>query len=179
MTYRRLVALSTTIGITLFGAACSSSGGAASGGSITLMTHDSFATTDGIFAEFETANNVKVDVVKGQDAGVVLNQAILSKGKPEGDVLWGVDNTLLSRALKAKVFAPYSSPALADLDPTLTTFVPSGHEATPVDRGDVCVNVAKASFEGKSLQPPASFDDLADPKYKDQLVVENPAGRRR
>src|SRR5947208_1657314 len=49
---------------------------------------------------------------------------------------------------------------------------PTGH-ATPVDFGDVCINVDKKAFT--ALPPPKTLDDLTDPAYHDQLVVENPA----
>ena len=52
--------------------------------------------------------------------------------------------------------------------------MPDG-EATPVDVGDVCINVDMAWFDEHQLAPPADLDALADPTYKDLLVVENPA----
>ena len=109
------------------------------------------------------------------DAGVVLNKAILTKGKPEGDVLWGVDNTLLSRAVDSGAFEPYESPATGHAcRPRSRDLVP-GHELTPVDYGDVCINYDKAWFAAKGLAPPQTLDDLRQPAYKDLLVVENPA----
>ena len=163
------------VAVTLLAGCASDDTSSSGGGSVTLLTHDSFLVSDGIFSDFETANNVKVVVAKGADAGVTLNQAILSKGKPEGDVLWGVDNTLSSRAVTEGVVEPYKSAALATLDPSIAAFVPSGNELTPIDRGDVCVNADKAWFEAKGLAMPTSFADLADAKYKDLLVVENAA----
>ncbi len=157
--------------------ACGSSGGSSSKGvTLTLVTHDSFVATDAVLAEFTTQTGIKLDVPKGTgDAGSVLAKAILAKGKPEGDVLWGVDNTLLSKAVASKAFAPYESKALASLDASAVALVP-GHELTPVDRGDVCVNVDTAYYAGAGKGPaPATLDDLAKPAYKDQLVVENPA----
>jgi thiamine transport system substrate-binding protein len=126
-------------------------------------------------AEFTKQTGVKVNIPKGAgDAGVVLNQAILTKGKPEGDVLWGVDNTLLSRAVDAGVFEPYTSSQLSNVPKEFTDLVP-GHQLTPVDYGDVCVNDDKGWYTNKGLTPPQSLDDLTKPAYKGQLVVENPA----
>ena len=165
------------LALALLTAACGGGSDTADGApvTITLLTHDSFATTDGIFTAFETANNAKVVIARGADAGVVLNQAILTKGKPDGDVLWGVDNTLLSRAIQEKVFASYKSRELPNLDPSLSGFIPTGNEATPIDRGDVCVNAHPSALVQRSLAVPTTLDELADPRYKDMLVVENPA----
>ena len=40
----------------------------------------------------------------------MVNQAILTKEHPLADVLYGVDNTFLSRALDAGIFEPYVCP---------------------------------------------------------------------
>ncbi|MCK7519748.1 MAG: hypothetical protein MZV64_19500 [Ignavibacteriales bacterium] len=37
----------------------------------------------------------------------MLNKAILTRDAPLADVLFGVDNTFLSRALEAEIFEPY------------------------------------------------------------------------
>ena len=89
---------------------------------------------------------IEVDLLKSQDAGTMLSKAILTAGNPEGDVMWGVDNTLLSRAIEQRVFDDYKSSAAADLDPRFTDLVPNG-EATPVDYGDVCVNYDIAAMQ--------------------------------
>ena len=89
----------------------------------------------------------------------MLSKAALTAGNPEGDVMWGVDNTYLSRAVDAGVFAPYESPALDAIPADLRQLVPD-FEATPVDFGDVCVNYDIGWFSEHQLDPPTSFDDL-------------------
>ena len=157
-------------------AACGGdNGGSSSPVTLTLITHDSFAYTTDVLAQFTAETSIKVDVPQGAgDAGTVLNKAILTKGKPEGDVLWGVDNTLLSRAVTSGAFEPYESKALASVPATFRDLAP-GHELTPVDYGDVCVNVDKAWFASKGVPMPQSLDELRQPAYKDTLVVQNPA----
>ena len=140
---------------------------------ITVMTHDSFAISEDVIKAFEADNNAKVSFIQSGDAGSMLNQAVLTKDAPIADVIFGVDNTFLSRALDADVFEAHPSPALNDiadefkLDPS--------NRALPVDYGDVCINYDKAYFTENNLAVPQSFDDLAKPEYKGLLVVENPA----
>ena len=67
---------------------------------LTVMTHDSFAASEGVVQDFEQANNVKVTFLASGDTGAALNKAILSKDTPLADVFYGVDNTFLSRASK-------------------------------------------------------------------------------
>ncbi|MEP7225541.1 MAG: thiamine ABC transporter substrate-binding protein, partial [Actinomycetota bacterium] len=100
-------------------------------------------------------------------------KALLTAGNPQGDVLFGVDNTLLSRALDGDVFEPYESPALADVDARLV--LDPEHRVTPIDHGEVCLNVDKAWFADHGIAPPRSLDDLDDPLYRKLLVVQNPA----
>ena len=71
---------------------------------LTVMTHDSFAVSEDVVKSFEEANNAKVVFLQSGDAGAVLNKAILTKDAPLADVLFGVDNTFLSRALEGRYF---------------------------------------------------------------------------
>ena len=140
---------------------------------ITVMTHDSFAISEDVVKAFEADNNAKVSFIQSGDAGSMLNQAILTKDAPIADVIFGVDNTFLSRALEADIFETYQSPELTNiadefkLDPS--------NRVLPVDYGDVCINYDKVYFTENNLAVPLSFEDLAKPEYKDLLVVENPA----
>ena len=140
---------------------------------ITVLTHDSFAIGEDVIKAFEADNNAKVVFLQSGDAGSVLNQAILTKDAPLADVLFGVDNTFLSRALDADIFEAYQSPVLSDIADEYK--LDSSNRALPVDYGDVCINYDKNYFAENNLPVPQSFEDLAKPEYKDLLVVENPA----
>ena len=140
---------------------------------LTVMGHDSTVVPVEVLAEFEERYGAKVSILLAGDAGSALNRAILAKGNPLADVLYGVDNAFLSRALDEGVFEPYEPPALASVAPELR-LDPSGH-ATPVDFGDVCVNYDITWFDEAGLEPPRTLEDLTDPAYVDLLVVENPA----
>lgn len=141
---------------------------------IVLLAYDSFALSKGTIEGFTASTGIPVKVVTQGDAGELVNSAILTKDSPESGVLWGVDSTLLTRAIDAKIFTPYESTHASELDPKLRSLAP-GNEVTPVDRGDVCVNYDKAALAKRGVQPPTSLADLADPKYKGMLVTQNPA----
>ena len=140
---------------------------------ITIMTHDSFSVSEEVVKTFEDANHAKVVFLQSGDAGAVLNKAILTKDAPLADVLFGVDNTFLSRALESDIFEIYASPALQDIPAEFK--LDSSNRALPVDYGDVCINYDKAYFVDKNLPVPQSLEDLTKPEYSDLLVVENPA----
>src|SRR3989304_9243690 len=140
---------------------------------ITILTHDSFAIGEDVIKAFETDNNAKVVFMQSGDAGAVLNQAILTKNAPLADILFGVDNTFLSRTLDADIFEAYQSPALNDIADEFK--IDPSNRALPVDYGDVCINYDKSYFSKNNLPVPQTFEDLAKPEYKDLLVVEDPA----
>ena len=138
-----------------------------------LLTHDSFAVSDGVLDAFTEETGIEVELLQGGDAGTVVNQAILTKGNPQADVLFGVDSTFLSRALEEDLFLPHEAAGLDEVPEDLR--LDPEHRVTPIDYGDVCLNYDKAWFETSELPVPDSLDDLVDPAYRDLLVVENPA----
>jgi thiamine transport system substrate-binding protein len=166
---RLLLALLVTATACLFAAPAS----AAPSTTITLVTHDSFAVSKPVLAAFTKQTGITVKILQSGDAGAALNQVILTKSNPIGDVFFGVDNTFLSRALDAGVFTKYAPSALSNV-PAAYQLDPS-HRLTPVDHGDVCINYDKQWFAKQKVAVPKTLDDLAKPAYKGLLVVENPA----
>lgn len=132
---------------------------------VVLLTHDSFAMSNKVIEEFEQQSGLTVKIVQNGDTGQLVNSAILSAGSPQGDVLFGVDNTFLSRAQQAQVFSDYQSPA------SPPEYAQPG--VTPIDTGDVCLNYDTEYFRDKT--PPTSPADLTKPEYRDLTVVQNPA----
>ncbi len=155
---------------------------ATSADTVTLVTYDSFPEADTslnvALADFTAETGIDVEILVAGDTGTMLSKAALTAGNPEGDVMWGVDNTLLSRAIADDVFEPYLAGPIADgsveIAPEFLDLVPND-EATPVDFGDVCVNYDIGWFSERGLEPPATFGDLVDPVYAGTLVVQNAA----
>ena len=140
---------------------------------LTVMTHDSFAISEEVLATFESANNATVEVLLSGDAGTMINQAVLSRDAPLADVLYGVDNTFLSRALDEAIFVSYESPGLANVDPAFRLDPANG--ATPINYGDVCINFDEIYLQEQNVEALTSLDDLLDPAYAGLFVVQNPA----
>jgi thiamine transport system substrate-binding protein len=154
----------------LLGAACAR---AQETGTLTVMTHDSFAVSEEVVAQFEAEHGIQVTFLKLGDAGEATNRAVLTADNPLADVFYGVDNTFLSRALEGDIFDPYESPLLEVIPDEFE--VDFEHRALPVDYGDVCLNYDKTFFEELELAPPTGLEDLLQPEYRGLLVVENPA----
>ncbi len=172
---RRAAAATTAVlTLALLATACGGSGGEGDSKTVTLVTHDSFAASKSVLKDFTKRTGYKVKVMRGGDAGATVNQAVLNKDNPQGDVLFGVDNTLLSRPLDGGVFQPYKAKGLAKV-PARLQADRGRHRVTPVDTGDVCVNYDRKWFADKKLTPPRTLADLAKPRYKNLLVTENVA----
>lgn len=152
-------------------AALAGCGGEEAPTEVVLVTHDSFAVSKPVLRGFERESGFTLRILQTGDAGAALNRALLTAGDPEGDVFFGVDNNLLSRALGEDLFEPYESPELERVDARY--LLADEHRVTPVDHGEVCLNVDKEAFA--KTAPPSSFEDLAAPRHRGQLVVQNPA----
>ena len=170
------------IALAVVAAGCSDSGNGSSSTTtseskeVVLVTHDSFAIPKQVKAAFEQESGLKLTILQGGDAGEMVNRALLTKGNPQGDVLFGIDNNLLSRALDEGLFEPYVAGFLEFVDAPY--LIDPTHAVTPIDHGDVCLNVDRTWFASHGIPPPQTLADLTQPRYKDLLVVENPATRR-
>jgi len=174
---KKVTVLAVGLGLVTL-SACGSSGDGDAGGdgggsrTVTLVSHNSWAVSKDVVAAFEKQSGYQLKVLEDGDAGQAVNKAILTKDNPQGDVFFGVDNTLLSRALDNGLFQPYEAKG-SDLVLDEYRADQDKHRVTPVDSGDVCVNYDKAWFDEHGLTPPKSLDDLVQPEYKDLLVTEN------
>jgi len=140
---------------------------------VVLVTHDSFAVSRAVTRAFERRTGLRLRILQTGDAGTALNRALLTAGNPEGDVFFGVDENLLSRALDEDLFEPYASPELEHVDPQYV--LDPEHRVTPVDHGEVCLNIDLGWYAAHDLAEPRTFEEVALPPYRDQLVVQNPA----
>lgn len=141
---------------------------------VTVVTHDSFAVPDEVVAAFEQESGIKITFVAPGDGGTLVNQLILTKAEPLGDVVFGVDNTFASRAIDEGVFADYTStvPAAAD---AAAYAIPGSNALTAIDFSDVCLNVDTTWFTEHQIAVPTTFDDLLEADYEGLLSVTNPA----
>ena len=140
---------------------------------LTVITHDSFALSDATIAAFKASSGYDVTFVAPGDVGTLVNQLVLTKDSPLGDVVYGIDNTFAGRAISEGIVTPYTAPAL----PASAAAYAADDKGslTPIDFGDVCLNADTSWFKAHKLAVPEALDDLVKPEYRDLLVVENPA----
>ena len=99
------------------------------------------------------SSGLELKILQSGDAGELVSKALLTAGNPQGDVLFGLDNTFLSRALEGDLFEPYESPFVDRVDGRYV--LDPEHRVTPIDHGDVCVNYDKEVVRGPRYRAPA------------------------
>ncbi|MDD2881768.1 MAG: thiamine ABC transporter substrate-binding protein [Rhodoferax sp.] len=150
-------------------AAVSASNQALAADELRVMVHSSFSLPKPLLAQFEAQNNVKLAIIKGGDAGEMLNKLILTRAQPVADVVFGIDNTLVAKALSAGVLEPTLPQTSGTPDATL------GAALAAVDYGFVTLNYDRATVAQSGVALPKTLQELTLPVYKGWLVTPNPA----
>lgn len=179
MSRRHLRLLCAAALAALLVAACGDDGGSEGAAEdadekVVLLTYDSFALPEEAAKEFERLTGATIEVRATGDSGTLLTGALLSAGAPEGDVIFGIDNTLATRALSEDLLEPFTPDSIDRVPARYRLEGEAGERLTPIDAGEVCVNLDRSWFAEKGLAPPATLESLTEPAYRDLLVVESP-----
>ncbi|MFS3127281.1 thiamine ABC transporter substrate binding subunit [Nocardioides sp. Bht2] len=177
----RTIALATTATVALAGCSLLGSddetksdevkrGESLEGTTVVLATHESFALPEELIASFKEKTGITLKVRPSGDAGELSTKLVLSKSKPFADVAFGIDNTFATRAVSEGVFAAYE-PKLPAGAESLELDGDAADVLTPIDHASVCVNVDDAWFAKNDRLAPQNLDDLADPAFKDLLIL--------
>lgn len=146
--------------------------GAVTAQRVTLLTHESFALPEALVEAFETDSGIDLEVVTGGDAGEMVNRALLTRGRPIADVLFGIDDALIEREGARELFEPYRAAGL-DTVPEGLRF--ADDLLTPITVGYVLFNLDPAAFEARGVPLPEDLRDLVEAPYEGLTVVPDPA----
>lgn len=141
---------------------------------VRLLTYDSFALSDEVAQAFTEQTGATIEVIPAGDSGAMLAGALLNAGAPEADVIFGIDNTTAAEAAADGFLVEYRPKQAEGLEPDLNPPEEVVSKLTPIDTSEVCVNIDRAWYAQEGVVPPSTFEELVDPMYKDQLVVESP-----
>jgi thiamine transport system substrate-binding protein len=138
---------------------------------LVIYAYDSFISwglAEATMHKFEEANNCKITLIAAGDAGQVLNRVILEKDNPQADIVVGIDNNYLAKALKYEILEPYTSKNV-DVIPKDLILDPSFH-LTPFEYGFIAF-----VYDSEKIQePPKSLKELTDPTWKEKIILEDP-----
>jgi thiamine transport system substrate-binding protein len=138
---------------------------------LVMYVYDSFISwglAEATMHKFEEANNCTITLIAAGDAGQVLSRAILEKDNSQADIVVGIDNNYLAKALKHEILEPYQSKNI-DVVPGDLLLDPSFH-LTPFEYGFI----AFVYDSEKIPEPPKSLKELTDPKWKEKIILEDP-----
>src|SRR5580765_3417375 len=120
-----------------------------------------------MFQEFEKATGIKVNFLRFS-SGEALARVIAEKNNPRVDVLFGGPVETFAAGIKEGIFEPYKSPSFAALPARFKHA--DGQWVAMAD--DPLVFMSNNKFlKDKGLKPPASWEDLLDPAYRNQLQM--------
>lgn len=139
-------------------------------GTLTVLTHESFVLPDEAKAAFEEESGCTLKLVTAGDAGLLTNRLVLTKGSPVADAVFGIDNTFAGRAVAEGVLEEYQ-PELPEGAADHALPGEGSTVLTPIDFGDVCVNIDDTWFAKEKVDPPVTLDDLTKPEYQDLFVT--------
>ena len=141
---------------------------------VVVATHGSWNMDKAVLRAFTEETGYRVEVKPAGDAGELTNKLVLTKNSPIADLVYGIDNTFVSRAAEEGVLTPYEPQDAvgAELEPEDAEVA---ELVTPIDFSDVCVNVDDTWFAKEGLEPPSTYDDLVDPRYEGLFVTPAPS----
>lgn len=120
-----------------------------------------------MFEEFEKATGIKVNFVRFS-SGEALARVIAEKNNPRIDVLFGGPVETHAAGIKEGIFESYKPPAFAVLPARFRHA--DGQWVAIAD--DPLVFMTNAKFlKENGLKPPASWNDLLNPAYKNMLQM--------
>ena len=139
---------------------------------LTIYAYDSFVSEWGpgpsIIEKFEKETGIKIHMISAGDSGQVLQKVILEKNNPKADIIIGIDNNLLYRALNEQVLTVYKSNLLESV-PVELHFDPTYH-ITPYDYG----YFAFIHDTEVQINRPESLSELLSPKFNKKIIIMDP-----
>jgi thiamine transport system substrate-binding protein len=139
---------------------------------LVIYAYDSFASKWGpapvVIPLFEEATGIKVELIAAGDAGQVLARVIDEKKSPKADVIIGIDNHLLPKAIQAEVLEPYKPAGASGISPELV--LDEQWRLTPYDWGTFAI-----IWDSEKLAvPPTSLEDLTSSAFNKKLILMDP-----
>ncbi len=140
---------------------------------LTIYTYDSMVSEYGlgqkVIPKFEEKCNCKVKLVSKGDAGQLLSTLVLEKENPKADLVIGIDNSMLPKAIENDVLEKFT-PKNIEIVPENVRFYKEGY-LTPYDYGFIAFVYDSEKIEVKL----DSMDSLLDKSLENKIVIQNPS----
>ena len=171
----RLAALLCTMAFgfsPLFAAATQEAESSPESDEVIVWTYDSFVSEWGpgkqVAEAFKKATGLSVRFVSHGDGGALLSKAIAEGSKADADIILGIDQNLLPRALNADIVIAYKPTGAEKIASDL--IVDRSFRLVPYDYGHFAIIYDSE----KIAEPPKSLEDLTKKEYGKKLILMDP-----
>ena len=120
-----------------------------------------------LFQEYEKATGVKVNFVRFS-SGEALARVIAEKNNPRVDVLFGGPVETHAAGINEGIWEPYKPPAFAVLPARMKH---ADGQWVAIADDPLCFMTNAKFLKEHNLKPPASWDDLLNPAYKNMIQM--------
>lgn len=138
---------------------------------VIVEVHDAWAMSQSVLDDFTKQTGYTVKIITSDGVAQLADQVALDAGRPQGDVVYGLDNSYAGRAVSAGALADYTASNQPAESRRYALAGAAAHQLTATDYGDVCVNADNTWFAAHHLAIPQTFDDLLKPEYKNMLAI--------
>ena len=139
---------------------------------LTIVTYDINALSDDVLNVFTNQTGVKIEMIRTDDAGGILELLLLTKDNPQADLALGLDNTYLQTALQFDLLADHDA-RIPELDSKATQPY-NGMKAVPFDQGYICLNADTQALSENNISFPSSLEELTGPEWKGRTAFPSP-----
>ncbi|MDV7141616.1 extracellular solute-binding protein [Tropicimonas sp. TH_r6] len=135
-------------------------------GELNLYSSRHYDTDDRLYSDFEDATGVRINRIEGNADELIARMKAEGRNSP-ADVLLTVDTSRLTRAKDAGVLQPVESALLEERIP--------GNLQDDENQWFGFSQRGRIIFYDKAdvAEPPMTYADLADPKYKGQICIRS------
>jgi thiamine transport system substrate-binding protein len=151
--------------------ACGSTAPSARSKEVIVEVHDAWSMPQSVLNQFTRQSGYKVKIVTHEGVAQLADTVAINAGSPDGDVVYGLDNSFAGRAVGANALADYTPANQPAASKQYALPGAAGKQLTATDFGDVCVNADDTWFAAHHVAKPQTFDDLLKPRYKNLLAI--------
>lgn len=130
----------------------------------------------GAFSNYSGIPKEEIQLLRLDDSNTILSRAILEKDNPTADVLIGLDNILIFKAINESILEPYHSPVLSNISSSLIENLDPNHYLLPYDYGVIAlwVDTHRLNISTVPELDSLTLEDILDLDLDKKMVVENP-----